>query len=104
MLAIDRQLEDAARPPGSGHACDRTESEALGEPLEDPLLLFPVLYGFWVMALTAFAGDGKIIQEISGQFLALAEKQERLCRSWSAIASWAIRSFTRRPRQRQSAP
>ncbi|MGB9393067.1 MAG: adenylate cyclase, partial [Xanthobacteraceae bacterium] len=52
------------------------QAEALGEPLEDPLLLFSVLYGFWVMALNGVAGDGKVVQELAGQFLALAEKQE----------------------------
>jgi hypothetical protein len=32
-------------------------AEALGEPPEDPLLLFSVLYGFWVVNYTAFDGD-----------------------------------------------
>jgi predicted ATPase len=52
------------------------QAEALGEPLEDPLLLFSVLYGFWVMALNGVAGDGKVVQKLARQFLALAEKQE----------------------------
>ena len=34
------------------------EAEALGEPPEDPLLLFSVLYGFWVVNLVAFNGRG----------------------------------------------
>ena len=34
------------------------EAEALGEPPEDPLLLFSVLYGFWVVNLVAFNGGG----------------------------------------------
>jgi predicted ATPase len=33
------------------------QAEALGEPLEDPLLLFSVLYGFWVSSVAAFNGD-----------------------------------------------
>ena len=33
------------------------QSEAIGEPLEDPLLLFSVLYGFWVTNFIAFNGD-----------------------------------------------
>ena len=33
------------------------QAEALGEPPEDPLLLFSVLYGFWVANLVAFNGD-----------------------------------------------
>jgi predicted ATPase len=49
------------------------QAEALGEPSEDPLLLFSVLYGFWVANLVAFNGD--VMRELAAQFLALAEKQ-----------------------------
>ena len=35
----------------SGHALLIEQAEALGEPPEDPLLLFSVLYGFWVREL-----------------------------------------------------
>ena len=48
-------------------------AEALGDPPEDPLLLFSVLYGFWVASLVAFNGD--MVRELAAQFLALAEKQ-----------------------------
>ena len=48
-------------------------AEALGEPLEDPLLLFSVLYGFWVANYVAFNGD--VVRELAAQFLAFAEKQ-----------------------------
>ena len=48
-------------------------AEALGEPPEDPLVLFSVLYGFWVANHTAFNGDA--VRALSAQFLALAEKQ-----------------------------
>ena len=48
-------------------------AEALGEPPEDPLLLFSVLYGFWVANFVAFNGD--VCCELAAQFLALAEKQ-----------------------------
>jgi class 3 adenylate cyclase len=48
------------------------QAEALGEPLEDPLLLFSILYGSWVANIAAFNGD--ICCELAGQFLALAEK------------------------------
>ena len=48
------------------------EAEALGEPLEDPLLLFSVLYGFWVAAHAAFKGD--VMRELAAQFLTLAKK------------------------------
>ncbi len=49
------------------------QSEALGEPIEDPLLLFSVLYGFWVSNFVAFNGDA--MRDLAAQFLALAEKQ-----------------------------
>jgi hypothetical protein len=48
-------------------------AEALGEPPEDPLVLFSVLYGFWVANHTAFNGDA--VRALSAQFLALAEQQ-----------------------------
>ena len=50
---------------------DRAES--LGEPPEDPLVLFSVLYGFWVASYIAFSGD--TLRDLATQFLALAEKQ-----------------------------
>jgi predicted ATPase len=48
-------------------------AEGRGEPPEDPLLLFSVLYGFWAASLVAFNGD--VVCELAAQFLALAEKQ-----------------------------
>ena len=48
-------------------------AEALGEPPEDPLLLFSVLYGFWVVNLVAFKGP--VVCDLAAQFLTLAEKQ-----------------------------
>ena len=50
---------------------DRAES--LGEPPEDQLVLFSVLYGFWVASYIAFSGD--TLRDLAKQFLALAEKQ-----------------------------
>jgi hypothetical protein len=49
------------------------QAEAFGEPPEDPLLLFSVLYGFWAANFVAFNGDA--LRELAAQFLALAEKQ-----------------------------
>ena len=49
------------------------QAEALGEPPEDPLLLFSVLYGFWAANIVAFNGD--VMRELAAQFLVLAEKQ-----------------------------
>jgi predicted ATPase len=47
-------------------------TEELGEPPEDPLLLFSVLYGFWVANYIAF--NGNALRELAAQFLALAQK------------------------------
>ena len=52
------------------------QAEELGEPPEDPLLLFSVLFGFWVANFIAFNGDMAL--ELAAQFLALAEKQGAL--------------------------
>ena len=49
-------------------------AEALGEPLEDPQLLFSILHGFWVANFIAFNGDA--MRELALKFLALAEQQE----------------------------
>ena len=49
------------------------QAETLGEPPDDPLLLFSVLYSFWVANYVAF--DGGMMRELSTEFLALAEKQ-----------------------------
>jgi predicted ATPase len=49
------------------------QAEALGEPPEDPLLLFSVLYGFWTANTVAFNGD--VARTLAAQFLALAEKR-----------------------------
>ncbi len=51
------------------------QAEALGEPPEDPLILFQVLYGAAVAKTIAF--DSKALGDLAGQFLALAEKQTR---------------------------
>ena len=49
------------------------QAEALGEPSEDPLLLFSVLWAFWAANLLAYNGDA--CRDLAAQFLALAEKQ-----------------------------
>jgi class 3 adenylate cyclase/predicted ATPase len=49
------------------------QAEALGEPPEDPLLLFSVLYGFWGANYVAF--NGAALREHATQFLSLADKQ-----------------------------
>jgi predicted ATPase len=49
------------------------QAETLGEHLEDPLLSFSVLYGFWVANYLAF--NNEVMSEHAAKFLALAEKQ-----------------------------
>jgi class 3 adenylate cyclase/predicted ATPase len=49
------------------------EGEARGEALQDPLLLFSVLYGRWVASAIAF--NGPSCRDLATEFLAIAEKQ-----------------------------
>jgi predicted ATPase len=49
------------------------QAERLGEPPEDPLLLFSALYGFWYANLATFNGD--VACDLAAQFLGLAEKR-----------------------------
>ena len=51
-------------------------AEAFGEPSEDPLLLFSVLYSIWAATLLAFNGDA--CRDLATNFLALAEKQRNI--------------------------
>jgi class 3 adenylate cyclase len=64
------------------------QAEALGEPPEDPLLLFSVLYGAWVVRFVAF-DDGDALRELGAQILALAEKQGATVPLMIGTASWA---------------
>ena len=64
--------------PETKAAVDRSrllieQAKALGEPPEDPLLLFSVLFGLWTANLAAFNGDA--LREIAAQSLTLAEQQ-----------------------------
>ena len=49
------------------------QAEALGEPIEDPLLLFSVLFGLFIANFNAFNGDA--MRKLAPEFLALAERQ-----------------------------
>jgi class 3 adenylate cyclase/predicted ATPase len=61
----------------AGQARVRIEqAEALGEPPEDRLLLFSILYSFWVANCVVFNGDA--MRELAAQFLTLAEKQRAI--------------------------
>jgi class 3 adenylate cyclase/predicted ATPase len=49
-------------------------AEALGEPAEDPLALFSILYGVWVWNFAAFNSCATL--ELASQFLTLAGEQD----------------------------
>ena len=49
------------------------QAEELGEHLEDPLLLYSVLYGLWVANYAAFNGD--VMRELAEQFLSIAKEK-----------------------------
>ncbi len=51
-------------------------AEALGEPAEDPLLLYSVLYGFFLGSFIAFDGDAAYA--LARQFLGLAQQQSAI--------------------------
>jgi class 3 adenylate cyclase/predicted ATPase len=48
-------------------------AEAQGEPPEDPLTLFWVLYGFWAVKYVAF--DESVVADLAARFLALAQER-----------------------------
>jgi predicted ATPase len=50
------------------------QAESQGEPPDEPLLLFSILYGFWVANYVAF--DGDVMRELATQFLTLAEERQ----------------------------
>jgi predicted ATPase len=65
--------------PETKAAVERTrllmeQAEAFGEPAEEPLLLFSVLYGNWVASAHGYNAD--VARDLAAQLLALAEKQE----------------------------
>ena len=77
-LAIALTHTKGAALPETMASLDQARSlieraEALGEPPEDPLLLFSVLSGLWAASQITFNGD--VTPELAAQFLALAEKQ-----------------------------
>jgi class 3 adenylate cyclase/tetratricopeptide (TPR) repeat protein len=51
-------------------------AEALGEPPDNPLAIFALLDGLW--SVNYFTFDGRAIIELSDQYLALAEQQEKV--------------------------
>ncbi len=67
-----------------GHAAPETKASfdrahslieraaALGEPFEDPLALFSILYGFWAVNFMVF--NGRLARDLASEYLALAQK------------------------------
>ena len=50
------------------------QAEALGEPAEDPLALFSILYGVWVWNFAAF--NSRAALDLARQFITLAHQQD----------------------------
>jgi hypothetical protein len=51
-------------------------AEAPGESVEDPLVLFSVLFGFWMANFVAFKADA--VRELAAQCLSLGPARRRL--------------------------
>jgi hypothetical protein len=49
------------------------QAQALGEPPDDPLILFSALYGFLSMNVVTFNGD--VVRPLAAEFLTFAKKQ-----------------------------
>jgi predicted ATPase len=49
------------------------QAQSLGEPIEDPLMLYSALYGAWVANRMAFRGD--VVVELATQFQELAQSE-----------------------------
>ena len=64
------------------------QAEALGEPPEDPLLLFSVLYGFCVANIVAFNGD--VCRDLAANSWRLLRSKEPHFRWCLGIISWAL--------------
>lgn len=49
------------------------DAQSLGEPIEDPLMLYSALYGAWVANRMTFRGD--VVLELATQFRAMAQSE-----------------------------
>jgi hypothetical protein len=49
------------------------KANALGSPIQDPLLLFSVLFGFWIANFAAF--EGEVLCSLAAEFYAYAKEQ-----------------------------
>jgi hypothetical protein len=68
------------------------QAEKLGEPPEDPLLLFSVLYGFWYATLER--STAMRCATLPRSFWRLLKSKGRPYRSWLGTASWVLRRCT----------
>jgi class 3 adenylate cyclase/predicted ATPase len=64
-------------------------AQALGEPPEDPLMLFSILYSVWVANTVAFNGD--ILLTLAKDFLELAETQDS---TYPIVAGHSIMGYS----------
>jgi class 3 adenylate cyclase/predicted ATPase len=83
QIKLQIQLADALTHV-KGYAAPETQSawrqarglieqaQRLGEPPDDPLLLFSVLFGYWLVCYVAFNGD--LLHELAAELLALGQK------------------------------
>ena len=80
-----------------GHAAPETKASfdrahslieraaALGEPFEDPLALFSILYGFWAVNFIVF--NGRIARDLASEYQALAQKKKHDHPSYDGASS-----------------
>jgi hypothetical protein len=72
LISVKGMLETKAATERAGLLIE--QAEALGEPQDDPLLLFSVLYGAWI-GTTVGSFNADLVRSLGAEFLALAERQ-----------------------------
>jgi hypothetical protein len=72
LIRVKGMLETKAATERAGLLIE--QAEALGEPQDDPLLLFSVLYGAWI-GTTVGSFNADLVRSLGAEFLALAERQ-----------------------------
>jgi hypothetical protein len=58
------------------------QAEALGEPLDDPLLLFSVLFALWTANAVAFNGD--VCRDLAAHFACGEAKNDNPAHGWTS--------------------
>jgi hypothetical protein len=78
------------------------QAEERGEPPDDPLLSFSVLFGFWVASYVAF--NGRVMRELAAQFTSFADcAMQGPSTSWRSLilSLWIAGYFAHGPRPRR---